>query len=185
MGPWLWWWSNHNIPRATFNGCCWWFVAVCQGEKWIGDQEVVDEELLASGSAPPTPVNRRRGEAREGTRWTKYFEMASKTMWQHEKDDGDAKDRQMVGEWSERWRPGLKEQPKSELVVKHVEQLAAEKVIKRFKYRCLSIKRPYKNFIGRRLLKVSGWCHHVSNVLPLWIRHYLRVRWRWKPFYIS
>ena len=74
---------------------------------------------------------------------------------------------------------------KSELVVKHVEQLAAEKVIKRFKYRCLSIKRPYKNFIGRRLLKVSGWCHHVSNVLPLWIRHYLRVRWRWKPFYIS
>ena len=108
-------WSNHNIPRATFNGCCWWFVAVCQGDKWIGDQEVVDEELLASGSAPPTPVNRRRGEAREGTRWAfwsiwEVLEIASKTMWHHEKDNGDAKDRQMVGEWSERWRPGLAEQ---------------------------------------------------------------------------
>ena len=36
------------------------------GEKWIGDQGVGDEELLASGKAAPTPVNRRRGEAREG-----------------------------------------------------------------------------------------------------------------------
>ena len=60
-------------------------------------------------------------QGREGARREKYFEafgrclrieMASKTMWHHEKDNGDAKDRQMVGEWSERWRPGLKEQPR-------------------------------------------------------------------------
>ena len=32
------------------------------GEKWIGDEGVgEDEELLASGKAAPTPVNRRRG----------------------------------------------------------------------------------------------------------------------------
>ena len=33
----------------------WW----SPGEKWIGDQGVGDEELLASGKPPPTPVNRR------------------------------------------------------------------------------------------------------------------------------
>ena len=55
-------------------------MAVCQDEKWIGDQEVVDEELLASGSAPPTPVNRRRGEAREGGRRAKYFEVFGRCL---------------------------------------------------------------------------------------------------------
>ena len=42
------------------------FFVVDPGEKWLGYEGVgEDEELLASGKAAPTPVNRRRA-ARQG-----------------------------------------------------------------------------------------------------------------------
>ena len=113
-------WSNHNIPRATFNGCCWWFVAVCQGGLAIKKLWMRSCWPLARRRQHQSTGGEER-QGREGARREKYFEafgrclrieMASKTMWHHEKDNGDAKDRQMVGEWSERWRPGLVEQPR-------------------------------------------------------------------------